>query len=168
WRGGGLYPWSGRSAGVESVLSGLLRALLEADAAATLVTTRSIVDQFNARGFERLDNLGQGVDGAADNTIAGLHPLNRRQRHPRPGSEALLIDADKGAGGAQLPGGHHVASGSVCINSDVLYINIACKGRPLQACAYAVSRAPAIFLARSASSAPSAWPSPCRPSGTFS
>src|SRR3954463_8279482 len=59
---------------------GPLAPLLQADAAATRVARRALVDEIDAEAIERGDELHQGLDVAPDHPVARLHALDGGQR----------------------------------------------------------------------------------------
>jgi hypothetical protein len=61
-------------------------------------------DQLDAGGFERLDQLHERVDIAADHSPAPFHPLDRRQRQAGQLGQLALVDTKEGARSAQLRG----------------------------------------------------------------
>jgi hypothetical protein len=86
------------------MVSAIARSRAEPHAAASSLTHRPFADQFDPGSGERRDHLHERVDVAADYPLARLHPLNGRQRKPCQIGQGALVDAQKGARGAQLRG----------------------------------------------------------------
>ena len=80
---------------------------LEPHAAAAGLARRALPDQLDAGAVERADELHQRIDIAADDALARLHALDRRHRQAALRGELALVDAEEGAGGAQLCSGDH-------------------------------------------------------------
>jgi len=76
---------------------GSLTGILEAHTTALALAQGIVRDQLNAGDIERLDNLHQSLDDAADMALARLHPLNGRERNTRKISKPLLINAKERA-----------------------------------------------------------------------
>ena len=57
---------------------------------------------------ERADQLGEGIDIAADDAVARLHALDGGDGEARLVGEAALVNAEKGPRGAKLRGSYHV------------------------------------------------------------
>jgi hypothetical protein len=66
-----------------------------------------LADQLDAGAVERGDELHERIDIAADDAFARLHALDGRHRQAALRSEFALVDAEKGARGAQLCSGDH-------------------------------------------------------------
>lgn len=75
-------------------------SFLETNAAATAIACGSIPDEFDTSAIQRADKLHQRVHIAANNAIAGFHPLNCRQGEPRLFGKLPLIDSGKRSGGS--------------------------------------------------------------------
>jgi hypothetical protein len=70
----------------------------------------AIVDQLDAEGIQPGDQLHQGVNIAADEAVAGFHPLNGRHRKARTLRQLALVNADQGTCSAELGSSYHVLS----------------------------------------------------------
>ena len=68
----------------------------------------ALADEFDAGGIERGNQFHEGVDVAANDALAGFHPLDRRDGKPGQIGKFALIDAEKRPGGAELRSCNHV------------------------------------------------------------
>src|SRR5262245_10384536 len=75
---------------------------LQPDAAAAAARRRALADQLDAGNRERVDQLHQGIDIAADDAFGALHALDRRQRQGAELREFALVDPQQSAGGPKL------------------------------------------------------------------
>src|SRR5579863_4252000 len=99
---------------------------LETDAPAAAIAVRVVGDEDDAGRVERGDQLHERIDGAANDAVARLHPLDGRRGEAGEFRQLPLIDADEGACGAQLCGGDHeraIDRRVRRINDDILTID---------------------------------------------
>src|SRR5260370_8490361 len=68
----------------------------------------SFANQLHTHVLERLHNLGQRINVAADESVARFHALNGGQGQPRPPCERRLVNAEQSAGGTKLRGSYHL------------------------------------------------------------
>jgi hypothetical protein len=65
-------------------------------------TRSAFVDEFDSSPFKGGDQFHERIDIAADNAIAGFHPLDRRNREPGETGSFSLIDIQQRSRGSQL------------------------------------------------------------------
>src|SRR5215475_3356544 len=82
---------------------------LQPHAAAPSLADGSLADQLNPRRRERVDELHQGIDVAADHPFARFHALDRGQRKPRTLGEVALVNFQERPRGPHLGTGYHVS-----------------------------------------------------------
>src|SRR5262245_6650133 len=93
---------------------------LQPHAAAPGLADGSLADQLNPRRRERIDELHQGIDVAADHPFARFHALDRGQRKPRALGEVALVDFQPRPRGPHLGTSNHASD----IGIVILYIAI--------------------------------------------
>ncbi len=81
--------------------------LLQPHAPAARRARHVAADQLHARALQRLDHFGQAVDQSAHIAVARFHALDGGQRDAGQLGQRTLVDAEHGARGTHLSGGHH-------------------------------------------------------------
>jgi hypothetical protein len=79
----------------------------ESDAPAPRRTWSARIDQFDPCVLKSGDQLHERIDVGPDDTIAGLHALNGRNREVCQIGSLPLIDIQQSASGPELIGGNH-------------------------------------------------------------
>src|SRR5262245_17690590 len=93
---------------------------LQPHAAPPAVADGSLADQLNPGRRERVHELHQGIDVAADHAFARFHALDRGQRKPRALGEVALVDFQQCPRGPHLRTSYHISD----IRIAILYIAI--------------------------------------------
>jgi hypothetical protein len=76
--------------------------MLEPDAASVADASGVLADEFNPRGIERLDDLGERFDNTPNRAFAALHALDGWQRDIGKLGKLALVDAEQGSCGSHL------------------------------------------------------------------
>jgi len=82
---------------------------LEADAASIAGARIIFTNEFDASGFERIDNLNQRIDKTANLAAGHFHSLDGRQRHTGHRRQRPLVDAEQGPRRPQLQRRYHAS-----------------------------------------------------------
>jgi hypothetical protein len=99
WRGNGL-PWF-------SDVPCISDLGFQSNATAAGLAHGTVADQFDAGFIQGRNKLGERLDIAADNAVAGFHPLDRGQGKIGKFSKLALINSDQRSSGSHLSRSNH-------------------------------------------------------------
>src|SRR5437763_12057654 len=99
-------------------MRGTSSARLESDAPSAAFADGTLVDKLDTGFLKRGDELHQGIDVAADHSVARLHALNGGKREPGRGGQVSLVHPHERSCRLELRRGDH----GLTIATHVLYV----------------------------------------------